>query len=123
MLVAAPTLQACLFTITNDTDTSILLFNLAGDKGAIIHPGQQSQFGNPKKHARFVIAQETEENQFDTTRIVKQHACSATHGISLSISEAMSGQLSEDNAPLMTVTPFSQTKFATEAKEEANPSE
>lgn len=123
LLTLAQAAQACLFTITNDSDAPIMLFNLAGDKGAVVNPGDTTSFGNPKKHARFCVAQQSEPNHFNTTHIIKQFACSATHNILLSISELYSGHLSEDNASLVTVTPFSQTKFLAEAEEENEPAQ
>jgi hypothetical protein len=80
--------NACIVTITNDSNNPILLVTEDNKQATLISAHSSKDFGSNHQHARFYVMKKSQEQLFNSHYFVGQYACSSDKQIlSFSLSD------------------------------------
>lgn len=68
-------MNACIVTVTNDGNKSILLVSEDSSQATIIKANTKKNFGNENQHARFYVMKNNSGQVYNSQYFVGQHAC------------------------------------------------
>lgn len=81
-------INACIVTVSNDGNKTILLVSEDNQLATVIKAHTTENFGSDKGHARFYVMKKNSQHNYDACYFVGQHSCSVNKNtLSFSLSD------------------------------------